>query len=104
MAQSSRITSRQNPQVKNAVRLRDGHERRQRGQFIIDGLREISRAIDSDVHPLRGFVCDELCKSDECQRIKAKVASDADGVLQVSADGFAKLAFGDRADGVLVVA
>jgi hypothetical protein len=33
------ITSRQNPHVKNAVRLRDGHERRRLHKFIIYGVR-----------------------------------------------------------------
>src|SRR5262245_2688309 len=104
MTQVSRITSRQNPQVKNAVRLRDGHERRQRRQFIVDGLREISRAIDSGIRPLQAFICDELCKSDECLRVKAKVESEAQEVFQVSPEVFAKLSFGDRADGIVVVA
>jgi TrmH family RNA methyltransferase len=104
MTQASRITSRQNPQVKNAVRLRDGHERRERRQFIIDGLREIARAIDSGIRPLQAFICDELCKSDECLLVKAKMETEAQEVFQVSPDVFAKLAFGDRADGIVVVA
>jgi TrmH family RNA methyltransferase len=104
MAQMSLITSRQNPQVKNAVCLRDGHERRQRRRFIIDGLREISRAIESGIQPLQAFVCDELCQSAECPRVWAKVKSEVQEVFQVSQEVFAKLAFGDRLDGIVVVA
>jgi TrmH family RNA methyltransferase len=104
MVQPSRITSRQNPQVKNAVRLRDSHRRRQRRQFLIDGVREISRAIDSGIKSLQAFVCDELCKSTECQNVKARIESEAAEVFHVSPDVFAKLAFGDREDGIVVVA
>jgi TrmH family RNA methyltransferase len=104
MVQPSRITSHQNPQVKNAVRLRDSHERRHRRQFIIDGAREISRALDSGIKPLQAFVCDELCKSAEYQTFKAKVESQAAEVFYVSPDVFGKLAFGDREEGIVVVA
>lgn len=104
MAQTPRITSRQNPQVKSAVRLRDGHERRQRRQFVIDGLREIARAMESGIRPHQAFICDELCKSDECLSLQAKVESEAQEVFQVSPDVFAKLAFGDRMDGMVIIA
>ena len=69
----SLITSRQNPQVKDAVRLRDGHERRRQRQFIIDGAREISRALDSGIRPLKAFICEELCQSTDCRKAKAAV-------------------------------
>jgi TrmH family RNA methyltransferase len=104
MVESSHITSRQNPQVKAAVRLRDGHERRRQQQFIIDGAREISRAIDSGVRPLKAFICEELCHSTDCRKARAAVETHAAEVFQVSPDVYAKLAFGDRNEGIVVVA
>jgi TrmH family RNA methyltransferase len=104
MVESSRITSRQNPQVKEAVRLRDGHERRRQRQFIIDGAREILRALDSGVRPLKAFICEELCQSTDCLNAKAALENHASEVVQVSTDVFAKLAFGDRNEGIVVVA
>jgi RNA methyltransferase, TrmH family len=100
----SRITSRQNLQVKDAVRLRDGRERRQRGQFIIDGAREITRALDSGVLPLKAFICEDHCQSTDSLKAKAVVEAHAAEVFQVSPDVYAKLAFGDRNDGIVLIA
>jgi TrmH family RNA methyltransferase len=104
MAESLHITSRQNQQVKEAVRLRDGRVRRQRQQFIIDGAREISRALDSGIRPLKAFICDELGQSTDSLAAKAAVGSHGAEVFQVSPDVYTKLAFGDRNDGIVVIA
>ena len=63
------ITSRQNERVKDAVRLRTGNERRRQQRFIIDGSREISRAIAAGIHGLVAFVCEPLCESDAGQSL-----------------------------------
>ena len=99
-----RITSRQNSQVKDAVRLRSGSERRRLGRFIVDGVREITRAIEAGIEPLQAFVCDELCKSAEARQAKAALASVGTEILDVSPEVFAKLAFGERQEGIVLVA
>ncbi len=104
MLESPRITSRQNPQIKAAVRLREGHERRRQRKFIIDGAREISRALDSGIRPLQAFICDELCQSADGRNAKAASETLSAEVFQVSPDVYAKLAFGDRNDGIVVIA
>ena len=104
MVSSPIITSRQNPQIKEAVRLREGSERRRQKRFIIDGAREIYRALESGIRPLKAFVCDELCQSAESLEAKTACKKHAAEVLPVSPDVFTKLAFGDRKDGVIVIA
>jgi TrmH family RNA methyltransferase len=104
MASPSRITSRQNPHVKDAARLRSGHERRRQRRFLIDGVREISRAIASGIRPLRAFVCDELCKTDDCLHAKQALKMHNAEIFQVAPDVFDKLAFGDRQEGIVLVA
>jgi RNA methyltransferase, TrmH family len=104
MAQTPRITSRQNPHIKDTVRLRDAHERRLRQQFIIDGAREISRALDSGVRLLKAFICEDLCQSNDCQNAKAAVEARAAEIFEVSPDVYARLAFGDRNEGIVIVA
>jgi len=42
------ITSPQNPRIKEVIRLRDRRGRRRQERFIIDGIRELRRAIDSE--------------------------------------------------------
>ena len=44
-----RITSLQNERVKSAVKLRDRKGREEQQRIIIDGLREIKRAVEAGV-------------------------------------------------------
>jgi RNA methyltransferase, TrmH family len=104
MTTPSRITSRQNPRVKEAVRLRTGRERGRQGRFLIDGAREIQRAIASGVRCAEAFVCEELCDSRESQNAIHAIHSTQADVFSVSAGVYTKLAFGDRDDGLVVVA
>jgi TrmH family RNA methyltransferase len=101
---SPRITSRQNPRVKDAVRLRTGRGRQRRGRFIIDGAREILRAIEAGIRCVEAFVCEELIDSADGRRTVDALQSSGAEILSVSADVYAKLAFGERLDGIVVVA
>lgn len=99
-----RITSRQNSHVKDAVRLRSGHERRAERRIIVDGAREIARAIKSGVRPIRLFVCEELCKSADCQSASTAAQETRAELHSVTPEVFEKLAFGERNDGLVLVA
>jgi TrmH family RNA methyltransferase len=102
------ITSPQNPRVKNAVRLREARHRRERGLILIDGAREISRAIDAGVQIQEAFVCESLCTTAESQSLLKKLRQfspiEKFEILEATPAVFEKLAFGDRAEGVLCVA
>jgi len=98
------ITSTANPRIKAAAALRERRERDSRRQFLIDGAREIGRALAGGIEFVEAYVCTPLCRSED-----AEAAVDALGVvgvptIEVTEQVFAKLAFGDRADGVVVVA
>jgi RNA methyltransferase, TrmH family len=99
-----RITSRQNPRVKEAARLRSGRERRRRGRFLIDGAREIARAIAAGVRCPEAFVCESLCEAQDGQIATQALRSAGTELLSVTPEVYAKLAFGERADGVIAVA
>jgi TrmH family RNA methyltransferase len=104
MSESLRITSRQNTRVKDTARLRASRERERRGQFIIDGAREITRAIAAGVRCVEAFVCEELCDSIDCKTAVDALRTGGTEICSVSPEVFEKLAFGDRDDGVIVVA
>jgi RNA methyltransferase, TrmH family len=104
MPTSSRISSRQNQRVKDAARLRDGRARQRQGRFLVDGAREIVRAVQAGIRCTEAFVCDELLNTTE-SRAAADAANAAGAeMLDVSPEVYDKLCFGDRADGVVVVA
>ncbi len=99
----ARITSLQNPRVKNAATLRTRRGRKKQGRIIIDGVREVSRAVESGVELLELFVCPEACGEDG-RDLVAGVSDRAVDVLTVSPDVFHKLAFGSRIEGIVAVA
>ncbi len=98
------ITSLQNPRIKDAVRLRDGKHRRLQRRILIDGARELARAIAAGVRMREVFVCDELCEGRDVQAALALLPGCGGKVLHVGANVFEKLAFGHRSEGLLGVA
>jgi TrmH family RNA methyltransferase len=98
------INSRQNPRVKDAVRLRDAQHRQRERRILIDGQRELARAIAAGVRMVEVFVCEELCKGPDAQRLLGLLPGCGGEILPVSRPVFEKLTFGQRAEGVLGVA
>lgn len=106
-----RITSRQNARVKDAVRLRSGRGRQRQGRFIIDGAREIARAVAAGIRPVEAFVVEgQGARSEERgargpSELVALLAEAGAEILPVSAEVLEKLCFGERDEaGVVVVA
>jgi TrmH family RNA methyltransferase len=98
------ITSRQNPLVKDAVRLRDRRHREKQGRIVIDGARELGRAIRAGVRLHQVFVCEALCQSEDARRVLELLGDTQAEVIDVTGPVFEKLAFGERTEGVLGVA
>jgi RNA methyltransferase, TrmH family len=97
------ITSLQNLRVKDAVRLRDRRHREKQGRILIDGARELLRALNSGLAIQEVFVCEPLCAGDDARAILAMLPSCGCETLHVTEAVFVKLAFGQRAEGVLGV-
>lgn len=96
------ITSVQNPRVKQAARLRDNRQRAQQGRFLIDGVRELERAIAARIELAELYVCRAHCGAAATaliERIAASVPR-----FELTEAVFAKLAFGERAEGIVAAA
>lgn len=109
----SLITSRQNPRVKLAAALRAARERRKTGRFLIDGEREIRRALGCGVRPLEVFVEESggaeraLAEPVAHSRkdLAALVKKAGAEIFIVTPEVFGKLCFGEREGaGIVVVA
>jgi RNA methyltransferase, TrmH family len=98
------INSPYNPRIKDAVRLRDRRHREKQGRILIDGVRELQRALGAGVRVGMAFVCESLCRGEETQALLAALASSGCEVLQVNESVFDKLAFGQRTEGVVGIA
>lgn len=98
------IASLQNPKIKHLVRLKDRRARDETGLFLIEGFRELSRALLGDF-PLQAlFFCPELfLGSSEHELIKKALAKGAK-LFQVAPPVFEKISYRDRPDGLLALA
>jgi RNA methyltransferase, TrmH family len=104
MTERMRITSRQNQRIKDAVRLRTGRERQRSGRMIIDGGREIVRALQAGVHGLEAFLREGPEVSSIGRNAIDLLREKRVEIFDVTDDVFGKLAYGDRDDGVVVIA
>ena len=98
------IASPHNQRIKDAIKLRDRRQRVKQGRTIVEGVREIGRAIEAGVELDEVFVCRELCRTEESQRLLLRLAEIEAPLVDVTADVFARLAFGERSEGTLAVA
>jgi TrmH family RNA methyltransferase len=101
---SHRITSTSNPRIKAAARLRDRRGRDQQGRIIIDGVREIGRAVAAGVDVVELFCFPELCHDEEHQAVlRAARQLNAD-LVEVTPQVMEKLAYGQRVEGIVAIA
>jgi len=96
------ITSLTNPRVKAAVRLRDRREREETGLTIVDGAREVLRALDAGVRVRTAFLAPDLVRSPDGHAVADRLAH-RETTIEVSAEVLAKVAFGDRSDGIVAI-
>jgi len=102
-----KITSRQNARIKEArikeaAKLRAARSRTKQGRFLIDGAREIGRALDAGVEIVEAFICDALCTSEAARELVLRLAEA--NCAEVTYEVFEKICYGERNDGVVVVA
>ncbi|MBF6604315.1 MAG: RNA methyltransferase [Chloroflexi bacterium] len=98
------ITSLANPRIREAVRLRDRRHRDATGLTIVDGAREIGRALDAGIEIVEAYVCDPRVESDDARDVRTRLsAARGPRLTPVSRAVLDKLAFGDRSDGIVAV-
>jgi len=99
---TARIESLDNPKVKEAVRLRDRRTRERSGRFLVEGAREISRALDAGHRPDLLFV-EEARAGTRGAEIVERAAATGARVLAVTAAVYAKIAVREDGEGLLAV-
>ena len=100
---SPALASPSNPRIKSVARLRDRRERESSGLTLVDGAREVRRALDAGVEVVEAFVCEPLLASEDARAALDALAASSIPVTTTTEAAFAKLAFGDRAEGLIAV-
>jgi len=97
------ITSQSNPRVRAAVALRDRRERDASRLTIVDGAREVRRALEAGVDATEAFICEPLLGGEDARVALDLIAARGIPVTSVSETVLAKLAFGGRSEGIVLV-
>jgi RNA methyltransferase, TrmH family len=96
-----KITSLQNREIKKIVRLRERRERDESHLFLIEGYRELTRAIDAGRSIQAIYYCPELFLGENEPDLLKKSQSE---LICCTPAVFAKISYRDRPDGLLGVA
>lgn len=97
------LTSFANPRVKAASALRDRRQRDRTGLTLIDGARELRRALEAGVTLVEAFVCEPLLAGLDARAVFDRLRANGTTLHTTSEPVFAKLAFGERAEGIVAV-
>jgi TrmH family RNA methyltransferase len=95
-----KITSTSNARVKDIVRLRNRRARKETGLFLVEGFREIRRAIDAGIEMTELFVCPALYLGENEGDLVARASAE---IVEVDEAPFRKMAYRERPEGLLAV-
>ena len=97
------LTSTANPRVKAIAKLRDRRERDRTGLTIVDGAREVRRALEAGATVDEAFVCVPLLQGEDARAAYDQLEARSIPIRTTTPTVFEKLAFGERAEGIVAV-
>ena len=98
------ISSLQNPRLKQLVKLRDRRPRDEAGVFLVEGYRQIIRALDKNIPLTELYICPDWYLGENEAALIARAQAAGTQTFQLTKDAFAKVAYRERPDGLLAVA
>jgi TrmH family RNA methyltransferase len=98
-----RIVSPGNPRIKAAAALRDRGVRGTTGLTLVDGARELRRALDAGVEVVEAYVVETRLAGPDARAALDGLAAAGVEVIPVSDAALSRLAFGDRNEGLVAV-
>ncbi|MGF1450530.1 MAG: TrmH family RNA methyltransferase [Opitutales bacterium] len=97
------ITSRQNPRLKNLVKLRERSHRQHQEKFLVEGVREVSMALHNGFTIEEVFLCEDLLRAHDAIALRAEIDSTEIERAYLSAPAFEKVTLRENPDGILAV-
>ena len=98
------IHSRQNPRVQALARLRDRAERDARGRFLVEGLRELSRALERKVAVEEIYFCPALFRAPGAVDLITRAREAGIPCCELGDSAFDKVSGREGPDGLIGVA
>ena len=104
---SQSISSLQNSHIKNVVKLNNRQQRDAQQLTVVEGVREVSRALSCHILPVEAYICPPLITGDEAtavaQHLYRREESGQTRLYEVTPAVFAKMAYRGQSGGILMV-
>ncbi len=97
------IESPQNPRVKAAVKLRKYKVRKETGQTLVEGYREILRATENGWRFKELYFCPELYLHPDAMALASSIHASGIPAFQCSESAFRKMSYRDTPDGLMAL-
>src|ERR1035437_5122666 len=97
------IASLQNPRVKEVVKLRQRSHREAQTLFIVEGYRELKRALDNNRRPAILFVCEALFLGKNEPALIEQCRQAGVEIVPCMPPVFKKMAYRERPEGLLAI-
>ena len=101
---AEQISSLQNPRIKQLVKLRDRRPRDDAGVFLVEGYREVRRALEKKVAVQELYFSPAWFLGENEPALLAQAEAAGAQLFELSKEAFAKVAYRERPDGLLAVA
>lgn len=98
------ITSLQNNKIKAALHLKNRKDRDETGLFLIEGFRELSRAILGNIEIVQLFFSKPLFLGTHEDQLIDELQKRGSQIFSCSESAFSKLSYRDRPDGLVAIA
>lgn len=97
------LSSRANPRIVAAAALRDRRARRRTGLTLVDGAREVRRAIEAGAEVVEAFVCEPRLAGPDARAAFDALTARGITTSAVTEPVLEKIAFGERSEGLVAV-
>lgn len=100
------IQSRKNPRVLQLVALREQRKaREQSGLFVIEGMRELERALACKIEIVELYICPELLRNESAHKIVEQARGNAQiEIVELSSSAMEKASYRENPEGLIAVA
>lgn len=98
------IISLQNQRIKDTIRLRDRRARDKTDKFLIEGFRELSRAVGAGRRIDSLFICPAMFTSGDEEELVSQLNAQGIQIFKCPPNVFEKLSYREGPDGLLAVA
>jgi len=96
-----KITSLQNPRIKNIAKLSKAKERKAQGLFVLEGARELSLALSAGYKVETVYICPEIFAKSDYPHVLDTVEDSKK--YEVSLPVFEKIAYREGSDGIIAL-